>query len=54
MVSRCVDRLLRVSRRTDMDRVGEHLLFGGADTFYSPWRSVAVPGSLGPLCLARA
>lgn len=30
--------------------VGEHLLFDGTDTFHSPWRSVAMPESLGPLC----
>lgn len=50
MVNGCVDRFLRVSRQTNMGRVGEHLLFGGEDTFYSPWRSVAVPESLEPLC----
>lgn len=49
MVNGCVDRFLRVSRRTGMAKVGEHLLFGGADTFHSPWRSVSVLESLGPL-----
>lgn len=47
MVNGCVDRFLRVSRRTGMGRVGEHLLFDGTDTFHSPWRSVAMPESLG-------
>lgn len=50
MVNGCVDRFLRVSRWTGVARVGEHLLFDGKDTFHSPWRSVVMPESLGPLC----